>query len=133
MPAPLLPRPRMLPWPRAVLRRVARYGPLARLLQAGRPIRAEDYVQDGRYIIRADLPGVDPSRDVRVSVHDRTLEIRAVRRADLRNRNHTEIPYGLLRRVVTLPHGADGDTLTTHYADGVLEIALAVPGNRPRR
>jgi HSP20 family molecular chaperone IbpA len=112
---------------------VARSAPVARLRQAGRPIRAEKYVEDGVYIIRADLPGVDPARDIDVSVHDGTVEIKAIRRNDQKASHHTEIPYGLYRRVLTLPDDADGDTLTTRYRNGVLEVAIALPapGHRP--
>ncbi|MFB4318917.1 Hsp20/alpha crystallin family protein [Actinomadura sp. 21ATH] len=109
------------------LDRIARSAPLARLRQAGRPIRAEDYVENGVYVIRADLPGVDPDRDIDVSVHGGTVEIKAIRRDDFRARTRTEIPYGLYRKVITLPAGADAGTLTTHYRDGVLKVAIALP------
>ncbi|MFI0356840.1 Hsp20/alpha crystallin family protein [Actinomadura sp. 9N407] len=107
---------------------IARSAPVARLRQAGRQIRAEKYVENGVYVIRADLPGVDPARDIDVSVHGGTVEIKAIRRDDLKARWHSEIPYGLYRRVLTLPDDADGDTLTTRYRDGVLEVAIALPG-----
>jgi HSP20 family protein len=110
------------------LRWLARSAPVARLRQAGRPIRAEDYVENGVYVIRADLPGVDPARDIDVSVREGTVEIKAIRRDDLKPRHRTEIPYGLFRRVLTLPDDADGDTLTTRYSNGVLEVAVDLPG-----
>jgi HSP20 family protein len=110
------------------LRWLARSAPVARLRQAGRPIRAEDYVENGVYVIRADLPGVDPARDIDVSVREGTVEIKAIRRDDLKPRYRTEIPYGLFRRVLTLPDEADGDTLTTRYSNGVLEVAVDLPG-----
>jgi HSP20 family molecular chaperone IbpA len=110
------------------MRWVARSAPVARLRQAGRPIRAEDYVENGVYVIRADLPGLDPDRDIDVSVHEDTLEIKAIRRDDLKARHHTEIAYGLYRRVMTLPDEADGGTLKTRYRNGVLEVAIDLPG-----
>ncbi|MFI6522162.1 Hsp20/alpha crystallin family protein [Spirillospora sp. NPDC050679] len=127
----MIPAPR-LRTPRETVRRVVRSAPIARLRQAGRRIRAEDYVEDGRYVIRADLPGMDPARDIAVSVRRDTIEIKAIRRARPEARHSGEIPYGLFRRVVTLPRDADRDTLTTRYADGVLEVAVALPGARLR-
>ena len=115
---------------RSVLQRVADAAPLARLRQAGRPIRAEDFVEDGVYVIRADIPGVDPSRDIDVTIHHDAIEIRAVRRDPLKARRHTEISYGLFRRVLTLPANADRTTLTTTYTNGVLEVAIDLPGAR---
>ncbi len=113
---------------RSMLRRVADSAPVARLRQAGRPIRTEDYVEDGVYVIRADLPGIDPARDIAVSVHQDAIEIKAFRRDDLKRRKHAEIPYGLFRRVMPLPHDADRDTLTTRYTNGVLEVAIDLSG-----
>ncbi|GLZ08071.1 hypothetical protein Acsp03_55370 [Actinomadura sp. NBRC 104412] len=43
-------------------------------------------------------------------------------------RHHREISYGLHRRVMTLPDEADRDTLTTRYDNGVLEVAMNLPG-----
>ncbi|MGK5556525.1 Hsp20/alpha crystallin family protein [Actinomadura kijaniata] len=116
------------PAPRAVVRRIARSAPVALLRQAGRPIPTENYVQDGRYVIRADLPGVDPARDVDIAVHNGSIEIRAVRRDG--GHHPGDIHYGLFRRVLTLPRDADPGTLTTRYRDGVLEVALDLPGAR---
>lgn len=115
---------------RSVLQWVAGSAPVARLRQAGRPIRAEDFVENGVYVIRADLPGVDPARDIDVSVHRGMIEIKAFRRDDLKRRQRTEISYGLFRKVMPLPDEADGRTLTTRYTNGVLEVAIDLPGAR---
>jgi HSP20 family protein len=114
--------------PRSMFRRVADSTPVARLRQAGRPIRAEDYVEDGVYVIRADLPGIDPARDIDVSVRRGAIEIKAIRRDDLKRRQHAEISYGLFRRVMPLPHDADRESLTTSYNNGVLEVAIDLSG-----
>lgn len=123
--------PAQLRSPRSVLRTLVRSAPVARLRQAGGPIRAEEYVEDGVYVIRADLPGVDPLRDIDVTVHKGILEIKAIRRDLLKSRRRAEISYGLFRRVMTLPADADGGSLTTRYDSGVLEVAIALPGARP--
>jgi HSP20 family protein len=114
----------------SMLKWVAGSTPVAMLRQAGRPIRAEDYVENGVYVIRADLPGVDPARDIDVTVRRGAIEIKAIRRDDLKRRQHHEISYGLFRRVLPLPDDADGSTLTTRYSNGVLEVAVDLPGAR---
>lgn len=111
-----------------LLRRLGNSAPVARLRQAGRPIRTEDYVEDGQYVVRADLPGIDPVRDIDLSVAEGHLEIRAVRRADEVPRGHAEISYGLFRRVLRLPEGADCTSLSTEYNNGVLRLAFKLPG-----
>lgn len=36
-------------------------------------LRVEDYTREGRYVIRAELPGLDPEKDIEVTVDDGTL------------------------------------------------------------
>ncbi|MBO2455069.1 Hsp20/alpha crystallin family protein [Actinomadura barringtoniae] len=128
-----MPTPRLVP-SRWLLRRMARSAPVSRLRMAGRPIRAEEYVEDGVYVVRADLPGVDPARDIEVSIlpDPDSVEIKAIRRDDLKAHRHGEISYGLFRRVLTLPDRADRATLTTSYSNGVLEVAVDLPGARQK-
>lgn len=113
---------------RSMLRRLGDLGPVARLRQAGKPIRTENFVENGKYVVRADLPGVDPARDIDVSVDRGHLEIKAIRREDLRQRQKTDISYGLFRRVLRLPDDADGASLSTQYENGVLRVAFNLPG-----
>ena len=43
------------------------------------PIRVEDYLEDDRYIVRAELAGIDPEKDVEVTVGAGYLTIHAER------------------------------------------------------
>lgn len=38
-------------------------------------IRVEDATQDGRYEVRAEIPGVDPANDIDITVHDGILTV----------------------------------------------------------
>lgn len=40
-------------------------------------LAVEDSIDNGRYVVRAEIPGVDPDKDVEVSVEDRQLTIKA--------------------------------------------------------
>ncbi len=42
-------------------------------------IRVEDEMKDGNYEIRAEIPGVDPGKDVDITVRDGLLTIKAER------------------------------------------------------
>ncbi len=42
--------------------------PLAAIRPVGRAMRIEDFVQDDRYVLRAELPGMDPEKDINVTV-----------------------------------------------------------------
>lgn len=93
---------------------------------SGHPIRVEDYVDDCSYVIRAELPGMDPDKDIEVTVADGTLTIRAERREDAADKHHSEFRYGSFSRSVTLPAGADEDKVDAVYGHGILEITVAL-------
>lgn len=94
---------------------------------SGRPFRVEDYIQDGDYVLRAELPGLDPEKDVEVSVEGRTLTIHAERREEHKEAHHCEFRYGSLSRSVTLPEGADTKHITAGYDKGILQVTVPLP------
>jgi len=90
-------------------------------------LRVEEYEDDGTLIVRAELPGIDPDKDVELSVADGTLHIRA-RREEMTEKKGTdyrsEFRYGSFVRDVALPAGVSVDDITASYKDGVLEIRV---------
>ena len=91
-------------------------------------LRVEEYEDDGTLIVRAELPGIDPDKDVELSVADGTLHIRA-RREEMTEKKgkdiyRSEFRYGSFIRDVALPAGASVDDITASYKDGVLEIRV---------
>ncbi len=100
-----------------------------------RNICIETFEEDGHFIVRADLPGVDPDRDVTVRVLDHTMLLNAHRHEDhARVAGATcELHHGPMSRVVGLPHGACGPA-ELQYVDGILEIRVPIatePANPP--
>jgi HSP20 family protein len=87
-------------------------------------IRLEDQLTDAEYTVRAELPGVDPEKDVHLSVTNGFLTIRAERKEEKQNRHRTEFRYGLLERSVSLPETADADKIRARYRGGILEVAV---------
>ena len=85
-------------------------------------LKVEDYIEGDRHIIRADIPGVDPDRDIHLSVEGGMLHLRGERRAEEHDRYHTEIRYGSFERLMTLPRGTKPEDITAEYADGVLTV-----------
>ena len=41
-----------------------------RLPLEGHLIRLEDEIEDGHYVVRAELPGIDPAKDVEITVNN---------------------------------------------------------------
>ncbi|MFY1671522.1 Hsp20/alpha crystallin family protein [Plantactinospora sp. WMMB334] len=101
--------------------------PLERALRgiAGRDITIEEYAEPGRYVVQAELPGVDPGQDVSLSVFDGELKI-DVKRVDWHRHGGSEFRYGTFSRTVTLPRRAAEETLSATYERGVLEVSVQV-------
>ncbi|HXW87673.1 MAG TPA: Hsp20/alpha crystallin family protein [Streptosporangiaceae bacterium] len=89
--------------------------------------RVEDFTEDGKYMIRAELPGLDPEKDVEVNVESGMLTVHAERREETKENRHSEFKYGSLTRTVTLPEGADPDKITASYDQGILTVTVPVP------
>jgi HSP20 family protein len=89
---------------------------------AGHPMRAEDYVRDGQYVLRAELPGCDPERDIEVTASRGVLTIHAERREDTSGKHHSEFRYGTFARSFRLPPNADESRIRSIYGNGILEV-----------
>ncbi|MFS8204751.1 Hsp20/alpha crystallin family protein [Streptomyces sp. CWNU-52B] len=90
-------------------------------------IRIEERLTDGAYTLRAELPGIDPAKDVEITVTGGVLTLRAERSEETTEKHHTEFRYGTFTRAVRLPAGAQGDEAAAEYKDGVLTITVPVP------
>ncbi|HTZ93012.1 MAG TPA: Hsp20/alpha crystallin family protein [Streptosporangiaceae bacterium] len=90
----------------------------------GHPMRVEEFVQDGSYVIRAELPGIDPEKDVTVTVANGILTIKAERHEEAIGKHHSEFRYGTFSRSVALPAGADEDHIDATCSHGVLEVTV---------
>lgn len=91
-------------------------------------VRVEDFVEEGTYVLRAEMPGIDPDKDVTVSVEDDILTIRGERQEEEKDKQHREFHYGSFTRSITLPKGVDANEITATYTDGVLEVRVPMAG-----
>jgi HSP20 family molecular chaperone IbpA len=100
-------------------------------LLMGQVFRLEETVRDNRYVIRAELPGLDPENDIEVTVDGRLLTIRAERRRQDNGPNRSEFRYGSLARAVRLPARVDAADVTARYDKGVLEVSVPLRAVKP--
>ena len=98
---------------------------------AGQVFRLEESIRDDRYVIRAELPGLDPENDIEVTVDGRILTIRAERRQQDKGPYRSEFRYGSLTRAVKLPARVDPADVTARYDKGVLEVSVPVEAVKP--
>jgi HSP20 family protein len=94
------------------------------------PIRIEDYVEDDHYVIRAELAGIDPEKDVEITAGSGYLTIRAERADKTEGKHRSEFRYGSFTRSMTLPPTANEDDITASYRDGILTISVGLKAEK---
>ncbi len=94
------------------------------------PMRIEERIADDHYVVRAEMPGIDPAKDVEITVSDGMLQIRAERHHETKHDHdqtrRSEFHYGYFSRVVSLPAGATQGDVKATYHDGILEVRLPI-------
>jgi len=93
---------------------------------AGQPIRTENFIENGRFVVRAEMPGIDPQREAQISVSMGIMTIHAERHEDRDGRHHSEFRYGSFTRHVALPVTADESDVRTAYDKGIIEISVGL-------
>ena len=115
----------------------ARMMPFSRWREAEELIRVEEFREDGTLVIRADLPGIDPDKDVELTVSHGILHIEAERREEEKREEkgyvRRELRYGSLSRSLPLPEGVTEADISATYKDGVLEIRIPAPKHEPAK
>ncbi len=90
----------------------------------------ESRVEDGKFVVRTDLPGIDP-KNVDIKVVGDMLTIKGSREEKSETKKpdylRREIRYGAFERSVSLPKGIKADELKATYHDGVLELTAPMP------
>ncbi len=89
----------------------------------------ESYRQNGSFVVKVDLPGVDP-KDVHLSVEEGCLTIEGERkRTEGLGEGaiwEEEVCYGPFRRTLHVPQGIKAEAIEAKYHDGILEIKAPV-------
>ena len=98
--------------------------------------RIEAFQNDSRFVIRAELPGVN-KEDVNVNVTDQAIILEGQRKTEQEETRdgfyHTERFYGSFYRAIPLPEGTITDSAEARFKDGVLEVTLQAPPSDVRR
>ncbi len=91
-----------------------------------RMMRVEEIHNDTEIVVRAEMPGIDPDKDVDLWVDESILHIVARREAMSEHVGKkgycSEFHYGEFSRTLPLPQGVDINAVTATYSDGVLEV-----------
>jgi len=97
-------------------------------------IRVEEIHEDEALVVRAELPGIDPDKDIDVSVSEGILHIgatRSERHEEKEEKSYrSEFRYGSFSRDLTLPQGVDSSSVKAGYKDGILEVRIPWPAKK---
>lgn len=89
-------------------------------------VRIEDHIEGNRYVLRAELPGIDVDNDLNITVHNGLLTIEAQRSEEKSRADRSEFRYGSFARTVALPSGAKEDTIDASYDDGIVTVTVGL-------
>jgi HSP20 family molecular chaperone IbpA len=122
-------RPRWLPELSELFTELPTWADLSSIVNT--QLRLEDEIEDGHYVVRAEIPGIDPAKDVDITVRDGRLTIKAERTEKKEAKGRSEFRYGSFVRSVMLPAGANEDDIQATYDKGILTVSVAVPEQAP--
>ena len=84
------------------------------------------------YVVRAEVPGLDPGRDITVMVADNDVTIGIRRPVCGPGREDGLFHEPTITRRIRLPRGSRDETLTaTYHVDGILELVVDLPRPAP--
>ncbi len=94
-------------------------------------IKIEQKTVDGKLEIRAEMPGIDPDKDVDVTIDDDVLTIKAERREEHKGEHEgetfSEFHYGSFMRSLRVPKGTSVKDVKASYKDGILTVVVPTP------
>jgi len=94
-------------------------------------MRVEQFTEDGNLVVRAELPDIDPDKDLELTVANGVLHISAHReeRTETKEKElyRSEFRYGSFVRDLVLPEGTSDEDIAASYKDGILEVRVPLP------
>jgi HSP20 family protein len=94
----------------------------------GEMIRVEEFTEANEFVVRAEIPGIDPDEDLEVTAADGFLTLSATREESTSKTEdgmyRSEFRYGHFSRTIQLPTDVDLDRTKATYRQGVLEVRV---------
>lgn len=93
-------------------------------------MRVEEFSRDGDFVVRAEMPGINPEKGIDITIEDGFLIIDGRREESTQEGARSEFFYGHFQRTLALPSGVDAGSVQAEYRDGILEICVHMPEKR---
>lgn len=107
--------------------------PVRRFLEGdtGSWLRVEEYRDGGSMVVKAEVPGINPEKDVDITLSGDELQIlvRHEEKSEHKDKRgyRSEFRDGTFSRTVKLPTAVSEQDINASYTDGVLEVRIPVP------
>jgi len=112
------------------------FGDLFRDEEGRQIVAVEEFTEGDTMVVKAELPGIDPDKDVEITVSGGVLHIRAERREESdesgKHFHRRELRYGSFARSIPLPEGVEDSDIAATYKDGILEVHVPLPTGEPK-
>ncbi|HEY2192293.1 MAG TPA: Hsp20/alpha crystallin family protein [Actinomycetospora sp.] len=98
-----------------------------RARRAPATIYVDEYRDGGDWVVEAELPGVDPDRDVTLHLDRHQLRLQADRASAAAQRaasDRRELRAGRMVRTLPVPRGVDPGRASAVYRDGIVTIRV---------
>jgi len=93
-------------------------------------LRVEEVREGDCNVIRAEIPGIDPDKDVQVTAGNGIVRIEARREEKAEHKGdgtyHSEFRYGSFVRELQAPADLRNEDVSASYKDGILEVRIPV-------
>lgn len=106
--------------------------PVRRFLEGdtGSWLRLEEYRDGNSMVVKAEVPGIDPEKDVDITLtgDQLTIEVSHQEKSEHKDKRgyRSEFRYGTFSRTVTLPGAVQEEDIQASYTDGILEVRIPV-------
>ncbi|HSA53974.1 MAG TPA: Hsp20/alpha crystallin family protein [Yinghuangia sp.] len=94
-------------------------------------IAVEEFREDGVFVVKAEVPGVDPDKDIEITVSGGVLTVHAERLEEETAKERSEFRYGSFTRSLRLPEETRADDITATYDNGVLTVKVPLGQAQP--
>jgi HSP20 family protein len=92
------------------------------------PPTTDVFARNGDIVVRVELPGIDPTKDVTVTVEDGELTVKGERKQDEEIKEEgfykKESTFGYFERHIVVPEETRESEIKATYSDGVLEVVI---------
>ncbi len=98
-------------------------------------IRADEFTEGDTLVVKVEIAGIDPEKDVEVTLNGDVLHMEAHRREEeeTKERDYTrrELRYGSFHRDLLVPTGTTEADVKASYKDGILEVRVPMVVETP--